>query len=575
MKRQAWLSLWSVLLVVLATGLSSTSLAFSTVQGEQPAPLHQTIQGTANLAVTFNIDVEKERKPISPWIYGSNRLPGDSGIMVSARLGGNRWTGYNWENNASNAGNDWNHSSDDFLCWALSCSDWNQPAAALHTFINRVAEKNGKYVLLTLPMAGYVAADKNGSVPESQKAPSTRWRELKYQKNAPFSYPPNLNDQVVYVDELVDHLVKTYGPAAAAQVRRGYSLDNEPDLWMYTHPRLHPGKTTVAELIQKSADLAQAVKAVDPQAEIFAPVHYGFWGMKTLQDAPDWGQYSSTYDWFVDLYLDQMRIRSQQSGRRLLDVFDVHWYPEAQGCGTRIVGSGVGNACVQQARMQAPRSFWDKNYTEDSWIGTWYKAYLPLLPRLQSSIQTYYPDTKLAITEFSFGAENHISGGVAIADVLGIFGKYGVYFASFYPLEGNTDYVWAAYRLYRNVDGNGLAFGNISVQATTSNVEFAPVYAAIHNLDITRLHLIVINRHLSQSIAGNFEIRSPLQYQRVRGWGFDQSSAAIRPLFDLKQIQNNAFTYQVPPLTVAHFVIEGDAAVPLHDLFLPAVVNGK
>jgi hypothetical protein len=106
-------------------------------------------------------------------------------------------------------------------------------------------------------------------------------------------------------------------------------------------------------------------------------------------------------------------------------------------------------------------------------------------------------------------------------------------------------------------------------------VEFAPVYAAIHNLDITRLHLIVINRHLSQSIAGNFVIRSPLQYQRVRGWGFDQSSAAIRPLFDLKQIQNNAFTYQVPPLTVAHFVIEGDAAVSLHDLFLPAVVNGK
>jgi|YNPMSStandDraft_2_1061718.scaffolds.fasta_scaffold03633_3 mannan endo-1,4-beta-mannosidase len=575
MKWQAWLSLWSVLLVVLATGLSSTSWAFSTVQGEQPAPVRQTIQGTANLAVTFNIDVEKERKHISPWIYSSNRLPSDSGIMVSARLGGNRWTGYNWENNASNAGNDWNHSSDDFLCWALSCSDWNQPAAALHTFINRVAAKNGKYVLLTLPMAGYVAADKNGAVLSGETAPSARWRELKYQKDAPFSYPPNLNDQVVYVDELVDHLVKTYGPAAEAQVRRGYSLDNEPDLWGHTHPRLHPGKTTVAELIQKSADLAQAVKAVDPQAEIFAPVHYGFWGMKTLQDAPDWGQHSSTYDWFVDLYLDQMRVRSQQSGRRLLDVFDVHWYPEAQGCGTRIVGSGVGNACVQQARMQAPRSFWDKDYTEDSWIGTWYKAYLPLLPRLQFSIQTYYTDTKLAITEFSFGAENHISGGVAIADVLGIFGKYGVYFASFYPLEENSDYVWAAYRLYRNADGNGLAFGNISVQATTSNVEFAPVYAAIHNLDITRLHLIVINRHLSQSIAGNFVIRSPLQYQRVRGWGFDQSSAAIRPLFDLKQIQNNAFTYQVPPLTVAHFVIEGDAAVSLHDLFLPAVVNGK
>lgn len=575
MKRQAWLSMWSALLLLLATGVSSTAWAFSTLPERQPFPLHQTFQGSAPIAVTFNIDVQKERKAISPWIYGSNRIPSDRGIMASARLGGNRWTGYNWENNASNAGSDWNHSSDDFLCWVLDCNDWNQPAAALHTFIDKFAQNDGEYLLLTLPMAGYVAADKNGSVSDSETAPSSRWRELKYQKNAPFSYPPNLNDSVVYVDELVDHLVKTYGAAASAQVQRGYSLDNEPDLWNFTHSRLHPVQTTAAELVQKSADLAKAVKAVDPQAQIFAPVHYGFWGMMTLQDAPDWWQYSSTYDWFVDFYLDQMRVHSQQSGKRLLDVFDVHWYPEAQGCDTRIVGSGVGDDCVQQARMQAPRSLWDENYTEDSWIGTWFGQYLPLLPRLQTSISTYYPGTKLAITEFSYGAENHISGGLAIADVLGIFGKYGVYFASFYPLEENMDYVLAAYRLYRNADGHGVAFGNISVQAETTNVEFAPVYAAVHGLNVAQLHVIVINRHLSQSIAGNFVIQSPLQYQRVQGWGFDQSSSTIRPLFASKQIQNNQFSYEIPPLTAAHFLIESDNVLPIHDLFLPAIVNGN
>lgn len=363
---------WTVFgfLVLLPLGLGSVAQANSVGQPQGQVYSRMASKAQAALAVTFSIDVNAERKPISPYIYGTNRLTADLGVYAAARLGGNRWTGYNWENNASNAGNDWNHSNDDFLCWALNCPDWNQPAGALKTFIGDVAEQQGEYALLTLPMAGYVAADKKGTVYENQTAPSERWKAVVYRKNSPFSYPPNLNDQGVYVDELVVHLLQTYGNAGTAAVRRGYSLDNEPDLWAYTHPRLHPQKATVAEVVEKSASLASAVKAVDAQAEIFAPVHYGFWGMKTLQDAPDWGQHASTYDWFVDYYLAQMRLRSQQAGVRLLDVFDFHWYPETQGCETRIVWSGVGNECVQQARLQAPRALWDENFQEDSWIGT-------------------------------------------------------------------------------------------------------------------------------------------------------------------------------------------------------------
>lgn len=538
-------------------------LVYSSMMGEAQAAL----------AVTFTIDVNAERKPISPYIYGTNRLTADSGLYSAARLGGNRWTGYNWENNASNAGSDWYHSSDDFLCWALNCPDWNKPAGALKTFIGYVAERQGEYALLTLPMAGYVAADKDGTVSERQTAPSVRWKAVVYRKNSPFSYPPNLTDQAVYVDELVAHLVQTYGNAGTAAVRRGYSFDNEPDLWAYTHPRLHPQKVTAAELVEKSAGLASAVKAVDPQAEIFGPAHYGFLGMNTLQYAPDWGQLGQGYDWFVDFYLDQMHLRSQQAGKRLLDVFDFHWYPENKGCGVRIVGYGVGDTCLQQVRMQAPRALWDENFQEDSWIGEWFGDYLPLLPRLQASIQTYYPGTKLALTEFSYGAENHISGGLAVADVLGILGKFGVYFASFYPLESDSNYVVAAYRLYRNVNGAGLRFGNMDVKAETSDVENVPIYAAIHNLDVTRLHLILINRNLTQEVQGQFVLSSPVQYHRAQAWGFDQSSPNLRSMAGVSLIQDNRFTYTIPPLTAVHLVVESDDSYPIHDLFLPAVFS--
>lgn len=51
------------------------------------------------------------QKPISPLIYGVNFPDWDalgSGFTL-ARLGGNRTTAYNWETNASNAGNDYRH----------------------------------------------------------------------------------------------------------------------------------------------------------------------------------------------------------------------------------------------------------------------------------------------------------------------------------------------------------------------------------------------------------------------------------------------------------------------------------
>ena len=46
------------------------------------------------------------RAAISPYIYGSNQYLTDTENWATIRLGGNRMTGYNWENNASNAGND-------------------------------------------------------------------------------------------------------------------------------------------------------------------------------------------------------------------------------------------------------------------------------------------------------------------------------------------------------------------------------------------------------------------------------------------------------------------------------------
>src|SRR5262249_54012644 len=153
------------------------------------------------------------------------------------------------------------------------------------------------------------------------------------------------------------------------------------DLWSSTHPRIHPNPVTYAELVQRDTDFAEAIKAVAPAALVFGPASYGWAGYVSLQGASD----GAGRD-FLDFYLDAMRAAGDARGARLLDVLDLHWYPEAQGGGVRIIGADAG-ADVVAARVQAPRSLWDDSYTETSWI-TQDSTHAPirLLPRLREKI---------------------------------------------------------------------------------------------------------------------------------------------------------------------------------------------
>lgn len=516
-----------------------------------------TAVAQAAVDVNFNIDTGGGRNEISPYIYGSNSSLGEEENLASRRSGGNRLTGYNWENNFSNAGNDWYHYNDDYLVSYLPSYLRNVPGICLTDFQDSCLTA-GEYSLVTLQMAGFVSADGNKEVTVEQTAPSYRWKEVVYAKPGPFCDPPgepNLTDGYVYMDECVNFLVDRYGDASTPNGVKAYALDNEPALWPSTHPRIHPSKTGCVELIDRSVALTSAVKDVDPFAKIFGPVLYGFNAFYSFQDAPDWGSVKNGYSWFIDYYLYQMRQASVAQGRRLLDVLDLHWYPEAIGDGSRIVNTQPSYSRANaEARMQAPRTLWDPDYVENSWIATWFRSYLPLLPKVQNSINTYYPGTKLAITEFTYGAPEHFSGGIAMADVLGIFGKYGLYMANYWG--DDYDYVSAAYKIYRNYDGSNSTFGGTKVGAVMSDKQNSSIYASVSGDNDSRLHMIVINKNFDNSINATFNINSPQYYVSGRVWAFDDGSSDISEIAPIATINENSFSYSIPPLTVCHIVLE-------------------
>ncbi len=510
----------------------------------------------AQINVDYHINTNQGIGQISPYIYGVN-MPAVTDFSTARRMGGNRLTGFNWENNASNAGADYYHSSDNYIPWILGVpsSDYDVPGISLTTFHNTSLSQDN-YTLLTLPMAGYAARDKYGTVEVSETAPSSRWVEVINRKGSPFVLMPDTTDNVLYIDELLNFIISTYGTANTATGVKGYILDNEPALWVYTHPRLHSDTLTIAELMSKSIDLAATVKEMDSFAEVFGPDLYGFSAFLDLQGASDWADYSGTYDRFIDAYLDLMRLASNSAGYRLLDVLDVHWYPEPAG-----VYSGDTSQTVSETRMQVPRTLWDSTYVEDSWIGQYFSPVV-LLHYLNNSIEEYYPGTKLSITEYDYGASNHISGGIAQVEALGIFGKYGVYFAS--KWGSSEEYIATAYNIYRNYDGNSNTFGSTKVLATMNDTLNTSIYVTVDDNDPTCLHIIVLNKNYDSIINGNFQITSNYQYNTAETWYFDRYSTSIHNGTGFS-FTNNQFDFNLSPLSVYHIVLTNGTFVEEED----------
>lgn len=531
---------------------------------------------------TFRVNPEGTQKTISPRIYGVNAIAMDPEIYASLsdlnlgsdRLGGNRLTGYNWETNHSNAGNDWKHSSDSWLAQSPLKAE-SGPLGTLRSYFEH-NRSHGRYAIIQLPMAGYVAADDTGSVSENETAPSSRFKEVVFSKGGLFSLNPDLDDESVYVDECVWNLVQLYGTAEQGGVK-AYCLDNEPGLWDGTHPRIHPDKATGAEIIEKSAQLASAVKAVDESAEIFGLESWGYLEMHDFSGASDWDQFSETYDWAIGAFLGEMKKKSDEAHKRLLDVLAIHWYPEATGDGTRITKPDTTPGVIE-ARLQAPRTLWDSTYVEDSWLMdiTGNKP-INLLPRVRNSIKKWYPGTKLAITEYSYGASGHWSGALALADVLGICAREEVYAANLHVAP--VDLLAQAFKLYRNIDGYHNGFGDTFIPSQNPDSTSFSIYSSLNSEDDQFLHLIVINKK-NREVSASVEIEGTEEYLSGIVYGLTEGETEIEQKESVSSIQNNVFEYTLPAHSMLHFVLSTEVQTQLprpvyHTLATETVGSGS
>lgn len=552
----------------------------------------------AQVSSFWKIDMAAQRYDISPNIYGLNPYVANAANHVgtaiqptdlnevSRRIGGDRATTYNWENNFSTSGNygaGYDNMADTWYPWNTgvpSVNYGNAGAVPIQFQIDNLSLNRPIYSVYQLNCANYVAADGNGLISVGETAPSARWKQEIVNKGAALSLNPDLNDNFVYKDEELNKILYSFGPANFPNGVKAYTLDNEPGLWHSTHPRMHPVPTTCAEVVSKNVELATMIKTLDTTAEVFGPSMYGFSEFVSLQSYPgaaDFSFYNQepfttnntgdqmryNYMTWINGYLSEMKTAEILQGKRMVDGLDLHWYPEARGFDNngnpvRICDNGNANrndAGVAQARMQAPRSLWDPTYIENSWItnDVLNQHAIQLLPKVNLSISDFYPNTKLAFTEYDFGGHDHISGGIAQADVFGIFGKNKVYLSNFFAEADG--YIASAFKIYRNYNGQNATFGDVGIPAIPNNQDFS-VYAAVNGSNDNELHIIIINKTDAAKTAPIEVKNGTVAYQQAEVWGFDQNNAAITQRAAINNISSNSFSYTVPAYSVLHFILK-------------------
>lgn len=534
-------------------------------------------EGAEKSDMKITVTPSEQIRKISPYIYGVNTGVDLNAVSAkSIRLGGNRMSAYNWENNVSNAGSDYYNTSDMYMIADIPDEFKRVPGGPALALSNQACEHNIPYTLLTLQMLGYVTSSKRGRVTEENAAPSEYWVEVKNRKNGEFTLEPDKKDGAVYTDEYLNYLFDKLGKSDSETGIKAYALDNEPVLWKHTHSLAWRGELSCSEIIERSLDLASLVKEMDSEAEVFGPALFGYSAFVDLGSAPDWQQIKADngYRWFIDYYLDEMLNAEKNGSTRLLDVLDIHYYTEAKGvCGERSCNHYDNDGCIK-ARLDSVKSLYDENYREDSWITDTGAEFFPLLPNLQQSIDKYYPDTKIGFTEYNFGGGDHISGAVAEADTLGIFAEYGVYFASIWSFD-NNQYQLAAINMFTDYDGKGNGFGDTLIKNEYEN-ENISVYSSIDGSDENTVKVIVTNHSIHNETPVEIRLASDEKYQSAEVYSLYGDSMEIMAMPAVEDIAENTFLYTLPPLSVTEFIINMPAEkVPEQETKVQDTKNGK
>lgn len=536
--------------------------------GPSPAAGTQDTDPLTHAAAARRADLQvqctKKGHTISPLIYGIAYYPHDHGKdghvwqmgPAIRRWGGNHTSRYNWKlGNAWNTANDWFFRNVNFT--GKSDYHWSE-------FLDENRRHN-VLTAITVPMIGWAAKDTTShSFPVSIFGPQQSIDP--HQRDAGNGIAPNgsklepgspTRTSVEMSPQGIEDWVRTIRARDQDGGRSVhiYLLDNEPMIWHVTHRDVHPRPVGYDELLERTIAYATAIRRADPQALIAGPNVWGWpaYFFSAIDAAagfhfkPDRRSHGDVP--LLEWYLRKLKEHETKTGVRLLDILNVHFYPQ----GDALYGPNVELA-TQARRLRATRALWDRSYRDESWVG----EVIQLLPRMQRIIDENYPTVGFSIGEWNFGAEEHMNGALALAEALGRFGQHPGMAAAFYwtyPRAGTP--AFHAFRAFRNYDGKQARFRDVSVP--TNAADGVSLFAS-RDPDGKTLVAVALNLDPTAPVEGRVALEGCGSFQTLRSFRYEQGKADLVPVTTAKKTDTQLLDV-LPPYSITVYELGGGDAV--------------
>jgi hypothetical protein len=448
--------------------------------------------------ITINIDANTGRKTISPYIYGKNNNlsddPGkptkaadwkfmrEAGLRFTREYGGNNGTKYNWRLKLSSHP-DWYNN--------VYPHNWDYAAKTLQDSMPTTQGMWG------FQLIGKAASTATANFDDYKYNGSAWWSGVnqnlagggtpdaaggsKAQKEGnPNLYLTNWNADSTTA--LLDHWFGSKGLGYDKNKLRYWTMDNEPEIWFGTHDDIMPTQLSAEAFIQSYVAIAKKARILYPDIKLAGPI-----------PATEWQWYSwnnkkievngNSYVW-LEYFIKRVAEEQTASGLRLLDVIDIHSYP---------------NETKDEDIVQLHRIYFDTAYvypgangvkttSPSGWDNSITKEFI--FERCNRWLNQYMGanhGVNFAVSEYGFTNNNANVTATSYASVLGTFSDHNVeYFTPWYWHIG----MWEVMHLYSRYAKT------ISVKAISSDEQTVSAYTSI-NTTADSMTVVLVNRSLT------------------------------------------------------------------------------
>lgn len=450
------------------------------------------------LAIDVTVDADAGIKKISPYIYGRNidKISDtdaasdadeeafiaqmlDAGIHMMRANNGNNSTRYNWSHKMT-VHPDWfnNVYAHDWDITAKKVLDKMPGVDAMYGFqLTGYAassteynfpdwnwkQEHGSYPSQTFDLAGGGEVSEDGQT--LIKAGDASLYNMEWPADSTVGIIPHWKDELKYDMSRFKY----------------WSMDNEMEIWRGTHSDLDL-PVTGDFLVERYIDVAKKARAAWGDIKLTGPVVANEWFWCSVssynkQDRPKGPD--RDYCW-LEYFIMKVAEAQKSSGTRLLDVFDIHWYPSEKD---------------YESRVNWHRVLFDTTYNypgangikmvNGGWDNDNQKEYI--FKRINDWLEKYFGKDHgitLGITETDLNDSDPMVTALIYASFLGTMQDNGV--------EIFTPWTWGD-GMYETVHLFSRYGHPNRVQSTSSNDSLVSAYSSISNKGDS-LTVIFVNR---------------------------------------------------------------------------------